>query len=119
MEIHEKGRFGEDLACRHLLKKGFTIKERNFKCQYGEIDIIAENEKTLIFVEVKLRKSISHILPSEYVDSRKIKKISKTAFFYLGNIESLNKTIRFDIIEVLNSNPPLIRHLENAFRGEF
>lgn len=118
MNTYEKGRFGEDLACRLLLKKGYTIKERNFKCIFGEIDIIAENENTLIFTEVKLRKAHTPILPSQYVDSRKIKKISQTAGVFLGNTDFCNKIIRFDIIEIINSSPPLIRHIENAFCGE-
>ena len=118
MKTSEKGRFGEDLACRLLIKKGYDIIERNWRSRYGEIDIIAENEDDLVFVEVKLRKNKEHSLPSESVDSRKIKKISQTAGVYLSELENCNKTIRFDIIEIVNSSPPLIRHMENAFYGE-
>ena len=118
MKTSEKGRFGEDLACRFLIKKGYNILERNYRSRYGEIDIIAENENNLVFAEVKLRKNADFALPSQFVDSRKIRRISQTAGVYLGNADFCNKTIRFDIIEIVNSSPPLIRHIENAFYGE-
>ena len=118
MKTVEKGRFGEDIACRFLEKKGYSVVERNWRSVYGEIDIIAENADNLVFAEVKLRKDKENILPSEYVDERKIRKISRTAGVYLGNTEYCNKTIRFDIIEIVNTSPPLIRHIENAFYGE-
>ena len=118
MKTSEKGRFGEDLACRFLIKKGYNIIERNWRSRYGEIDIIAEKDDNLVFAEVKLRKNKDFALPSEYVDSRKIRKISMTAGVYLSERDFGNKTIRFDIIEIVNSSPPLIRHMENAFYGE-
>src|SRR3989339_682645 len=87
------GDLGEEIASNYLKKKGYKILERQYKSQYGEIDIIAEHKKTLVFVEVKARRSDDFGLPEEAVDERKLEKIIATGncynFFYLSLINSL------------------------------
>ena len=71
----QKGNFGEELSVKELLNKGYRILERNFSSRYGEIDIIAENDNYIIFVEVKLRKIINNWYPKESVNKSKQRKI--------------------------------------------
>ena len=70
-----KGTYGEDLACKELEKNGYVILKRNFRYRNGEIDIIAEKDGIIIFVEVKLRTSTEKGMPCEAVDIKKQKKI--------------------------------------------
>ena len=94
-----KGQCGEDIASEVLKKKGYKILNRNYKNQIGEIDIIAKQKDTLVFVEVKTRSSEKFGIPSEAVTYYKKQKIVNTAKMYL--LESpTDLNIRFDIIEV-------------------
>lgn len=97
---HILGKNGEDEAVKYLEKQGYTIIERNFMCKQGEIDIIALNEKYLVFVEIKSRTSNEFGLPSESVTERKKKHMIKAIQYYLykRNLENVN--IRIDVIEV-------------------
>jgi putative endonuclease len=102
-----------------LLKKGYTLLERNFRIgRIGEIDIIAEKESGLIFVEVKYRKSLDYGYPSEALTNHKINKIRIVAKMYLKINKIENKEIRFDVIEILRNRREkniYINHIENAF----
>lgn len=114
------GDLGEDMVCKFLAKKGFDILQRNFMCRYGEIDIIADDGETLLFVEVKTRKSESLFLPRDAVTSSKRKKIIKTAYFYLMDYRG-HSCPRFDVVEVYilpDGKVGKIEHLENAFTVE-
>ncbi|RME81594.1 MAG: YraN family protein [Planctomycetota bacterium] len=92
------GDFGEALASSYLESQGFLILERNFRSPYGEIDIIATDKKTLVFVEVKLEtKSIDR--PSVKVNQKKQKRILYTALHYLEG-KDWQGNIRFDILEI-------------------
>ena len=112
------GDMGERKASKLLTEKGFEIVERNYHSRYGEIDIIASNDKYIVFAEVKTRNISSIARPCEWVDKKNQKKIITTALLYLQN----NKTDlqpRFDIIEVeydrITSVIVNIIHIENAF----
>jgi len=83
MERISKGRIGEDLAASFLIKEGYKVLERNFRCAIGEIDIVALDKGTLTFVEVKTRSSGKFGLPEEAVTRRKQHQISKAAQFYI------------------------------------
>lgn len=114
------GACGEDAACSFLKKAKYKIVERNFRCTYGEIDIIARKGEDLIFVEVKTRSSDKFGTPAQAVTYYKKQNIVKTAQVYLmKNPTDLN--IRFDIIEVYgafkNSSFDLgdINHIEGVF----
>ena len=94
------GAWGEEKAARFLTERGYTVLERNFHSRYGEIDLIAEDGEFLVFVEVKLRASVSHGLPEETVTPRKQEKLRLTAETYLQTHET-NKQPRFDVVEIV------------------
>lgn len=111
------GRSGEDTAARYLVKKGYSIVDRNYKSRFGEIDIIAANRQYIVFVEVKARKNSDNGEAKEFVNYSKQNKIKNTALMWL----SLNETElqpRFDVIEIYSSASFLdkkLNHIENAF----
>ena len=113
------GRAGEDYAAQKLTEQGYVIVARNYHSRYGEIDLIAEDGEFLVFVEVKLRASVSHGLPEETVTPRKQEKLRLTAETYLQTHET-NKQPRFDVVEVYapqgeNTRKPVVRHWEGVF----
>lgn len=111
----EIGIFGETLAYNYLLENGYDILERNFRVKVGEIDIIAQKNDIIIFVEVKARSNNNYGFPYESVDFRKQKKIIRTAQNYI-NLKKLNNyQYRFDIIEVFLKLNNKINHIQNAF----
>ena len=99
----ELGRFGEELACRYLQQHGYRIRNRNFRCRCGEIDIIAEHGAVLCFVEVKTRTSGRFGRPAEAVTEAKRRKIYRCAEYYMqvqGIIQNM-PVLSFDVIEIL------------------
>ena len=113
------GRWGEGIAAEYLRKKRYEIVSANFRCRFGEIDLIAENRKFLVFVEVKLRKNASFAAAMEFVDRRKQERLRETAAIYLSQHET-QKQPRFDVIEIYapegtQTRSPTVRHLEDAF----
>lgn len=109
-------RLGEDIATNYLQKKGYRILERNFRKGYGEIDIIAVKDNTLVFVEVKTRKSNSYGTPLESITHWKIRPLVRTAEFYAQLHPKLPQLLRIDAISViLQSNDEIstIEHVEN------
>ncbi len=110
-----KGTYGEDLACKELEKNGYVILKRNFRYRNGEIDIIAEKDGIIIFVEVKLRTSTEKGMPCEAVDIKKQKKIINTALMYIQQNNLSDNSFRFDVIEILALDTVMIRHIKNAF----
>lgn len=109
------GNLGEDFAENYFKKKGFSIV-RNYHSRYGEIDIIAENEEYVLFVEVKTRKAGTMLSPVESVNYRKQQKIILTAQDYMMKSES-EKQPRFDIFEVWHNEGRIYKfnHIESAF----
>lgn len=107
---------GEDLAVGFLKKKGYKILSRNYKTPLGEIDIIAEDGETLVFVEVKTRTDDSFGLPFEAVDHRKKEKLRKVALYYLKNIRKKDAPSRFDVLSIqAGSGKNEIEHITDAF----
>ena len=106
------GAQGEADAKAFLVQKGAKILEANYRRPTGEIDIIARQGRTLLFVEVKRRSSLRYGRPSEAVDRQKQAHILRTAQLYLQEKGVVDTPVRFDVIEVL---PGQIRHIENAF----
>ncbi len=95
------GKAGEDEAVRLLKSMGFKIKERNYRCRGGEIDIVAYDGNTLVFVEVKARTDTSYALPEESVDLNKRARIRTATFDYLSrNSIDEDTSIRFDVVSV-------------------
>ncbi|MFA3783715.1 YraN family protein [Melioribacteraceae bacterium 4301-Me] len=111
------GDIGEDIACKYLTEKGFSIIDRNYFYGHGEIDIIAKISNELVFVEVKTRKSIEYGYPETSITKNKIKQIKKTAEAYLYENNIKDQICRFDFIGILmlDNNEPVITHIKNAF----
>jgi len=105
------GKSAEDKAADYLIKQGFNIIDRNFSAKTGEIDLIALNNLTLVFVEVKFRKSAQFGQPYETVTRNKQQKIIRTAQTYLQKHKKhANKACRFDIISILNNDITWLKH---------
>jgi putative endonuclease len=114
----EKGRRGEKIASRYLLRKGYSIIRKNYRSSYGEIDIIAfdESTKTVVFVEVKLRKRKAQVIPLDAVDRIKQRKIVKTALKFLNETKLTYEAVRFDVIGIEDRKLPTVVHIEDAFQ---
>jgi len=109
------GNKGENAAAEFLAAKGYAIKARNWRFGKLEIDIIAECDNMIIFVEVKSRSSTHFELPFEAVTKKKQKSIIKTANEYIEKYE-IDLEARFDIISIVEQNNKLeIEHIEDAF----
>ena len=113
----ENGNIGEALACNFLKQNGYKIIQTNYKNRLGEIDIIAMQDKTLVFVEVKSRLSTKFGLPREAINYYKQKKIINVATVYLKQKKLFdNICVRFDCIEILGKKTDYkIEHLTNIF----
>jgi putative endonuclease len=113
------GRRGEDAAERHLASLGYRILERRYRTRAGEIDFIAEEGATLVFVEVKTRSSLRFGRPSEAVGSRKRARIAAAASVYLAVRGGPERSCRFDVVEVLESMRGTfrVRHIRDAFEA--
>lgn len=109
------GRRGEDAAVALLKGMGATIRERNYRCKVGEIDIICELGSELLFVEVKTRRVGSMGLPGEAVNRAKQRKLLKTAARYLSLNRLWERPCRFDLVAVVLSPRGLdVEHFENV-----
>ena len=121
MEGHKNkvtlGKAGEDAAIRYLEKKGYKIVERGFRLLRGEIDILAYDRATLVFVEVKTRTSQAFGFPEESVTPAKQAQIRRIAQGYLAKHHLDHVNCRFDVLSVMmgGDRRVIIRHFENAF----
>ncbi|MFQ5632758.1 MAG: YraN family protein [bacterium] len=110
------GDWGEEKAVQYLIENGYTIIKRNFRWARGEIDIVAENDDLLIFIEVKTAASAQMGEPANWVTQRKQKQIAQVAQKFLQDNRIENKDCRFDVIGIMKSgNTFEIQHIENAF----
>ena len=107
-----QGRKGERIACRFLLKQGFDVLARRYRSRSGELDIIAFEKETLVFVEVKSRSSRKFGEPWEFVDWQKQQIVRRTAEDFIADHDLGQYAYRFDIISVLGKEVSLFR---NAF----
>ena len=109
------GPAGEEIAVRHLTGKGYRIRHRNWKQGQKEIDIVAENENMIVFVEVKTRMENYYLHPRDAVTDKKQKMIIYAADTYL-RIYNIDKESRFDVITVISDGKNFnVEHIENAF----
>ena len=116
MNNKEKGNFGETLAAKYLENLGYKIIERNWRySRIGEIDIIAMDRDTLVFVEVKTRRTTAFGHPFEAIDDKKYNQVHSIANAYMAQSDLKYKSCRIDGISVILSNPPEITHLRNLF----
>lgn len=111
------GAFGEQRAALFLRENGYRILSANFRCECGEIDVIAEKDGIICFVEVKTRTEGAMLPPSSAVGIHKMKNITSAADVYMGKY-GLKNDVRFDIVEVItDKNGALlsVNHIKNAF----
>ena len=123
------GQLGENIACRYLVEKGYKIIERNFRKQWGEIDIIAKApDKTLVFIEVKtvrqyndnfVNNNDSAITAEDQLTKAKLQKLQRTASLYAGHNQELvndNKGWQIDLLALtINGNNYIIKHYKNIY----
>lgn len=107
------------MAADYLRKKRYKLVATNYRCRYGEIDLIVSNRKYLVFVEVKLRKSDAFAQAHEFVDYHKQERLRTTAEMYLFQYPTKLQP-RFDVIEIYapegtETARPVIHHMEDAF----
>ena len=113
------GPWGEEKAAEFLRRKGYALVTSNYRCKFGEIDLIVKNRRYLVFVEVKLRKNAAFALAREFVDYRKQQRLRTTASMYLSRYPTSLQP-RFDVIEIYapkgtETKKLIINHLEDAF----
>lgn len=100
----------EQIAIQYLMERGYVLIEQNFQCRTGEIDIITKEKGYLVFVEVKYRTNAAMGLPQEAIDFRKMRKISRTAQYYMQrNHIPTDTPCRFDVVIILNQEISLIQ----------
>ena len=111
------GTLGENIACDFLSKKEYKILQRNFKARYGELDIIAIHNTTLVFIEVKTRTNLRFGTPEEAITPRKLHELVQTAQYYVILHPELPKLMRIDVIGIMmdedTEEVQRITHTEN------
>jgi putative endonuclease len=100
MKRRETGIRGENLACEFLGNNGYTILERNFRCPSGEVDIIAQRDNTLVFVEVRTKSSRQFGTPEESITPVKMEHLRNAAAYYRQSRNNLPESWRIDVIAI-------------------
>jgi putative endonuclease len=111
------GRYGEDLAARHLADAGLAILERNYRCESGEIDIVARDGDVLVVCEVKTRSGLRFGAPLEAVTATKARRLRVLASRWLSDHRGIRpKTVRFDVVGVLrpDDGSPRVEHVRGV-----
>jgi putative endonuclease len=110
------GRSGEDIAVDLYEARGYEVLERNFRCKEGELDVIAAKGRTVVFCEVKTRRTDRWGEPSEAVDHRKQARLRRLAAAWLRERRPGSVDIRFDVVSVIVADGRArVTHLEDAF----
>lgn len=113
------GKTAEACAAHYLIERGYRVVAQNVRYPFGELDIVAHHKETLVFCEVKYRKTSDYGSPFEAVGRQKQKKIILAAKAYLTQNHKTLPACRFDVIAVEGDlNHPVIEHLEDAFWDE-
>lgn len=110
------GQYGEDLAARYLSSNGFSVLERNWRCELGEIDIVAREGDTLVICEVKTRRGLNYGTPLEAITYRKLTTLRRLAGRWLQTHQVRAAAIRIDVVAIVfdNNTPPTVDHLRGA-----
>jgi putative endonuclease len=110
------GRGGEEAAVLYLERQGYQIRSRNFRCRFGELDVVAEKEGTVCFVEVRMRSTATWGDPSQTVSWGKQRKVVKAALHYMFANALGDRMVRFDVISVVGRGAAAqVEHIPNAF----
>ncbi len=107
------GRYGEDLAARHLQDDGFVVLERNWRCDEGEVDVLARDGNVLVVCEVKTRSSLAYGSPFEAVTQRKLHRLERLGMRWMRERSVRPQSMRVDVISVLrpSSGRCVIEHV--------
>lgn len=117
MNKKELGQRAEDLACEYLLRQGLMVLERNFYIRGGELDIVAMEGETIVFVEVRSKSKGNYGLPEETISEKKRQFLYRAAEQYLIKQEYTDKNCRFDVISVLfQERKTVVKWFKDAFR---
>jgi putative endonuclease len=117
--MNNLGKQAEELARQYLQNQNLKLISQNYYCRRGEIDLIMQDQQTLVFVEVRYRKDVRFGSPLESIDHRKQAKIITTAEHYLLQFKSSYVDYRFDVVAIMpiqNSDEPEISWVKNAFQ---
>ncbi len=107
------GNYGEKLACKFLKKLGYKIIDKNYRTKAGEIDIIARDHESFVFVEVKTRSDVSYGYPEMNVHSKKLQNFRASAQIYILE-NNIRNSFRLDVVSIdLSHKPPEIKHFKN------
>lgn len=109
------GMNGESLAVEYLIKKNFKIITRNYRCRFGEIDIIASKDDMYIFIEVKTRRNLLFGRPSEAINGKKREHCVNAAQCFIKHFKLKDVDFRFDAVEIILTPSLKIEHIENIF----
>jgi putative endonuclease len=112
------GERGEKYAARYLRRQGYKILLTRHRQRYGEIDILAIEDQTVVFVEVKTRRTADEGRPAEAVDTQRQARLTRAALAFLKSHRLLEYASRFDVIEVVwptDQKRPTVQHLQDAF----
>src|SRR5262245_30150882 len=110
------GKVGEDLACAELERRGYVVLERRYRRRRGELDIIARDGRTVVFVEVKAREGRDFGEAAEAVTARKRRKMTQLALDYLARHRLTECACRFDVVSIhMENDRPAIELIRNAF----
>jgi putative endonuclease len=114
------GQRGEETAVAALRSAGYTILERNFRTPIGEIDVVADDDGTLCFIEVKWRSDSSMGHPAQAVTREKQRRLARTAEWYLSKHKKHGAAARFDVVAILESpSGPKVEIYRDAFSGPY
>lgn len=112
------GKLGEDLACGELERRGYAILARRYRTRFGEIDIVARDRETIVFVEVKARDGDRFGASAEAVTSWKQRRVANMAVDYLARHRLHRSPCRFDVVAVdVSTDPPQVELYTNAFEA--
>ncbi|MBA7716871.1 hypothetical protein ES703_125953 [subsurface metagenome] len=100
MNRQEIGKLGEKLAVEFLRKRGYHIRERNFRCREGEIDIVAQQKDYLVFVEVRTKSNLSFGIPEESITQSKKERLVSSALSYISTHKNLPPLQRIDVVAI-------------------
>ena len=112
------GQLGEKKACKHIKKHGYKVVDKNFRTKFGEIDIVAIEDTTICFIEVKARSSSDYGSPEEFVTKKTQERLWKTASIYIDKNPPEFENYRFDVVAIDLENDG-IKIFKNAFQPEY
>lgn len=107
------GRYGEDLAARHLVEAGMVLLDRNWRCEQGELDLVLRDGRTLVVCEVKTRSSLTYGAPHEAVDATRLRRLRRLAAAWLDAHDLRVPDVRIDVVAVLRPRrgPSVVDHV--------